>query len=242
MPTFMHEAVMLDLHRLITSVIKAAPLHQASPSSPDTRVYKRVWRWPNDKRMPHPLSFELTVTGPSASLRMDFTNLDGIPGTDGHVAILGGEGVARRWMVRCPQSGKMVQRLYLVPGADKFRSRHAAQLVYTSKSRSELERLEARGHKLMRELGCTGWEGGPRLKGMRNEKYQRLKKDLQETHTRWLHVALDLPLPETDEEIEALESTSRAKVERASERASKKDATTGDAFEITKDGIRKRTV
>ena len=130
----------------------------------------------------------------------------------------------------------MVQRLYLSPGAEKFQSRHAAGLIYQSQRRNELERLEAQGHKLMRQLSCTGWEGGPRPKGMTNTKYRQLSEELQETYGQWLNAALERSHPESDEEIDrALKPRSKRKAE-----PKPKGAQAGGTYEVTKDGIRKR--
>jgi hypothetical protein len=59
-----------------------------------------------------------------------------------------------KWLLKCPETHEMVQDLFLAAGEQRFRSRHALKLVYSSKSRNAWERHWQRCLKLMNRIGA----------------------------------------------------------------------------------------
>jgi hypothetical protein len=66
-----------------------------------------------------------------------------------------------KWLVKCPESGKMVQELYLNVDQQRFRSRHALKLRYRSKAMPAWERHWERCQKLMDRIGATHYRDLP---------------------------------------------------------------------------------
>jgi hypothetical protein len=60
-----------------------------------------------------------------------------------------------KWLVQCPESGKLVQELYWDAYQQRFRSRHALKLQYRSRSLPVWERHWKRCQKLMHRIGAT---------------------------------------------------------------------------------------
>ena len=90
-----------------------------------------------------------------------------------------------RWYVRCPQTGRRCQCLYLPPGATHFRSRQGfrCRLQYRSQHQAPFDRLLGRRDRVAAKVLRAGspewrekyrdWEIAPKPKGMRWATYER---------------------------------------------------------------------
>src|SRR6478672_3479619 len=59
----------------------------------------------------------------------------------------------QRWWFVCPTENRRVRKLYLPPGARRFRSRRAYRLAYASQREAVYDRAMRRASKLCRRLG-----------------------------------------------------------------------------------------
>jgi hypothetical protein len=101
-----------------------------------------------------------------------------------------------KWLVQCPESGKMVQCLYLHAKQPRFRSRHALNLRYRSKTLSGWERHWERCQKLMDRIGAANYrDRPPRPKYMRRETYQWICQEITTETIRMFraHLGKDAP-------------------------------------------------
>src|SRR5262249_32278517 len=102
-------------------------------------------------------------------------------------------------LAQCPESGKMVQDLYLDPAQQRFRSRHALKLRYRSKAMLPWERHWERCQKLMHRIGATHSDIlidslPPRPKYMRRATYQWLCDEIRTETISMSHALLGATL------------------------------------------------
>jgi hypothetical protein len=94
------------------------------------------------------------------------------------------------WLVRCPETRKMVRELYFAPGERLFRSRHALGLTYRSKRLSPSDAHFARCLRLLERIGASDArdipEMPPRPKHMHRMTYIRL---CDEAFREWVLMA-----------------------------------------------------
>jgi hypothetical protein len=87
------------------------------------------------------------------------------------------------WSFECPETGKVVKFLYLIPGGRHFRSRHALGLTYRVNTLTRSERYFERAERLVERLGGTSFrEKPPRPKHMRRLTYEFLWDDTKEAY------------------------------------------------------------
>ena len=82
----------------------------------------------------------------------------------------------QRWWFVCPNENRRVRKLYLPPGARRFRSRRAYRLAYASQREAVHDRAMRRARKLCRRLGGDPMDGHypekpPRMRGPRTTDY-----------------------------------------------------------------------
>ena len=65
----------------------------------------------------------------------------------------------QRWWFVCPTENRRVRKLYLPPGARRFRSRGAYRLAYASQRETVQDRARRRDDKLCRRLGDDPMDG-----------------------------------------------------------------------------------
>jgi hypothetical protein len=65
----------------------------------------------------------------------------------------------QRWWFVCPTENRRVRKLYLLPGARRFRSRGAYRLAYASQRETIQDRARRRDDKLTRRLGDDRMDG-----------------------------------------------------------------------------------
>jgi len=82
----------------------------------------------------------------------------------------------QRWWFVCPNENRRVRKLYLPPGARRFRSRGAYRLAYASQREAVHDRAMRRARKLCRRLGGDPLDDGYPEKPlrMRGVTYDRL--------------------------------------------------------------------
>jgi len=87
-----------------------------------------------------------------------------------------------KWFIQCPDTHKMVRDLCLTRGGQGyFRSRHALNLTYRSKSVPAWEHHCERCQKLMDRLGADDFQNlPPRPKYMRRRTYDPLRSEIEE--------------------------------------------------------------
>jgi hypothetical protein len=103
-----------------------------------------------------------------------------------------------KWLVQCPESGKMMQDLYLDVDQQRFRSRHALKLKYRSKAMPAWNRHWERCQKLMDRIGATNERDlPPRPKYMRRATYQWLCDEIRSETLSMYHALLRAHLGES---------------------------------------------
>jgi len=65
----------------------------------------------------------------------------------------------QRWWFVCPTENRRARKLYLPPGARRFRSRRAYRLAYASQREAVHDRAMRRARKLCRRLGDDQMDG-----------------------------------------------------------------------------------
>lgn len=165
---FVEDVVRLEIHRAVKAAIETG-VKMTSPSGPP--AFRVHWKWGPPKRQ----SSCIYV----AELNADhgflvLVNQQGTVQTFALSRIRGAVG-GGQWLVRCPESGKMVKDLYLHTQQKHFRSRHALQLQYRTTTFSASYRHWERCEKLMGRIGATDFHIlPPRPKYMRRATYHRL--------------------------------------------------------------------
>jgi hypothetical protein len=165
---FVEDVVRLEIHRAVKAAIETG-VKMTSPSGPP--AFRVHWKWGPPKRQ----SSCIYV----AELNADhgFLVLVSQQGTVQTFALsrIRGAVGGGQWLVRCPESGKMVKDLYLHTQQKHFRSRHALQLQYRTTTFSASYRHWERCEKLMGRIGATDFHIlPPRPKYMRRATYHRL--------------------------------------------------------------------
>jgi hypothetical protein len=90
-----------------------------------------------------------------------------------------------RWSVHCPETGKTVKYLYLLPRQRHFRSRHAAKLKYRSNTLPPAYRHMERAQRLAERLGGVDPDiEPPRPKHMQGRTYDRLREEMWQANLR----------------------------------------------------------
>jgi hypothetical protein len=165
---FVEDVTRLEIHRVVKAAIETG-VKMTSPSGPP--AFCVHWKWDPPKRQRSSIYV--------AELNADhgFLVLVNQQGTVQTFALsrvpsaVGGG----QWLVRCPESGKMVKDLYLYAQQKHFRSRHALQLQYRTMTFSGPSRHWARCQKLMGRIGATDFHIlPPRPKYMRRATYHWL--------------------------------------------------------------------
>jgi hypothetical protein len=113
-------------------------------------------------------------------------------------------GGTRPWW-SCPRCGERVGKLYLPPGEYEFRCRHCHDFGYTSSRASGCDdrTLRLRYNRIRKKLGAepchpNSMEAGipDRPKGMHEETYYDLIRELREANDEWLEKAFLIPMRE----------------------------------------------
>lgn len=88
--------------------------------------------------------------------------------------------------MHCPFNGSRVGKLYCPSGAEKFASRTAYRLGYTSQRVAERDKAFEALSRIQNRLGCPeGWEQPIRRpKGMWHRTYERLEQRYWEADAR----------------------------------------------------------
>ncbi len=88
-----------------------------------------------------------------------------------------------RWRFVCPRTGRLADKLYLPPGADRFASRAAFRMSYLSQRNGPMSRAQSGEARVVRKLGATyerpNTPQPPRPKWMRRKTYDRLCAELE---------------------------------------------------------------
>lgn len=121
-----------------------------------------------------------------------------------------------RWRLTCPETGQLVQALYLAPDGDRFQSRQTGDLKYR-RAGGKADRYLRRCNKLMRQLQtdhCGRGIGKPA--GMSDRIFDKLEWQLTKEHIRYCCALLGKTEPEFhDEEPSAAQPAAAAAKLRA---------------------------
>lgn len=172
---FVENVRRLEIHRVVKAAVDGVKLESGAPSP----ILQIVWRWGPAEEPTAKISVAVRLLDDYGLLLLVF-NVNGqevvqrftllrVP-----TAIGGG-----KWLVRCPESDKLVQDLYLHAEQQCFRSRHALNLHYRSQSLPAWERHWQHCRKLMDRIGATDCRDfPPRPKYMRRATYERLCSEI----------------------------------------------------------------
>jgi hypothetical protein len=160
---FVENVRKLDIHRLVKAATEIGVKLQSQHRSSTFRI---DWGWPQEKPEVR-ICVGVELSGDHGLLMIFDVNRKQVAQSCSLARVptrVGGG----KWLVQCPESGKMVQELYLDVDQQRFRSRHALKLRYRSKAIPAWERHWERCQKLMDRIGATHYRDlPPRPKNMR---------------------------------------------------------------------------
>jgi hypothetical protein len=147
---FVENVWKLDIHRVVKTATEIGVKLQPQNRSWAFRI---DWGWPQEKPTVR-ICMRVELSGDRGLLMIFDMNRQQIAQSWSLARVLTPVG-GGKWLAQCPESGKMVQDLYLDPAQQRFRSRHALKLRYRSKAMLPWERHWKRCQKLMHRIGAT---------------------------------------------------------------------------------------
>lgn len=106
-----------------------------------------------------------------------------------------------RWWFACPCRCQRCAKLYLPPGARRFRCRRCYRLAYQCQRETQPDRLLRRARKLWERIGCAPGElprKTQKPRWMRNRTYWKLRNEADELDGVSLYLACQRWLPGLD--------------------------------------------
>jgi hypothetical protein len=183
---FVENVRRLEIHRVVEAAIDGVRWESGGHSP----ICQIVWRWGPAEEPTARISVALRLSGDVGLLLLVFIiNGQQVSQTFTLLRIRTRVG-GGRWLVRCPETDKLVQDLYLDAKQKRFCSRHALKLRYRSKTMLAWERHWERCQKLMDRIGATDYRDlPPRPKHMHRATYHWVCEEIF-TEVMRMHLAL----------------------------------------------------
>jgi hypothetical protein len=179
------QSLILNVDRVMqgyTKALRKFPLQTPSDAQPLSLPWNTLrWTRSGEPWAEVKLRLELRSNDGTAWLRYNNEHVTQKAGPQNHAVSLvatpcrfGGQ----RWCWICPETYKQVRCLYLPNGGDRFLSRGAYGLSYTSQRQAPTGRMHDRSRKLYMRLGANYrglcWEWPPKPKGMHQRTYETI--------------------------------------------------------------------
>src|SRR5262245_48663994 len=172
---FVENVLKLDIHQVVKAATEIGAKLQSQHRSSTVRI---DWGWPPEK--PDARSCVAVDLGGDHGLLTIFDVNRRQVAQSYSLARVRTRVGGGKWLVRCPESGKMVQELYWDAYQQRFRSRHALKLRYRSTTLPAWERHWERCQKLMDRIGATDFRDlPPRPKYMHRATYEWVCEEIQ---------------------------------------------------------------